>query len=226
MKKFLMIMASLVLASGISFSQVDAAPVIDFGDVLGTTGTISYAGGANPLEGTNISFDNVIGKFNTPLNNGVLLTLSNATLNFTSGNLTGSTSTSWDFGPGGAASVVLTGGIPSLSITDGSTLLTGTFLSGHVDITGSGLYATVDGFTDTKNSILTAFYGMPDSPYFGQLNLSFGGPTGVTPPESFESTGIGSGDIINSPIPEPATMLLLGSGLLGMGVYARRRFRK
>ena len=33
-------------------------------------------------------------------------------------------------------------------------------------------------------------------------------------------------DLINKPVPEPTTILLSGFGLLGIGVYLRRRFKK
>jgi hypothetical protein len=43
---------------------------------------------------------------------------------------------------------------------------------------------------------------------------------------AFTFTSIRFGSAEPTPVPEPATMFLLGSGLIGVGVFVRRRFKK
>lgn len=51
-------------------------------------------------------------------------------------------------------------------------------------------------------------------------------PPGLVPGSILDGTDNRLSGDIYAPVPEPATMLLLGSGLLGIGVYARRKFKK
>ena len=45
--------------------------------------------------------------------------------------------------------------------------------------------------------------------------------------QTFNTNGDNTnGDSVPAPVPEPSTMLLLASGLTGLGAYVRRKFKK
>ena len=242
---FLTICLVTALALSLSSLPLQADAILDFNLTSPTTGTISYAGGANPLVGSNISVDSVVG-LGTSANDGVVRSLFGARLNFTTGNLIGFTSTTWDFSGGG--SITLTGGVDltgngiedSGDIPTGTVLLIGAFDSAAVVKSGSSFRVAISAFTDTKNDALLAFYNLPSGPSAGDLsgnfNISFF--ASGSPPNRFGSRVVLSGDVTNTcvgdcvggggggGIPEPASLTLVGCGFLTMGFLAQRKLLK
>src|SRR5262245_4412196 len=82
-------------AGSVDFQLIPAA---------GHNPSLSYQGGTTPLVGSDLYVASVLGE-GTPLNGGTTLTFE-ATLNFTTGNLVGTTATSWEFAGGGSFSIV------------------------------------------------------------------------------------------------------------------------
>ena len=99
-----------------------------------------------------------------------------------------------------------------------------------VDLGGDAFEFQIFGaaFTDTKHPDLLAYYGLPDIEYLGGLNISFevsepAEPDPSEPNKPFESAKIFSGDITNTPIPVPAAIWLMGTGLVGLVCVAKVR---
>ena len=192
--------------------------------------TISYAGGANPLIGTMISVDTVLG-IDTPANDTIVRHLVGGLLSFTTGNFTSSNTNNWFFGPGGT--ITLTGGVDLdndnvLGLGDipaGTTLLTGHF-EDVPDVISIGRFKIVGASgSDTKDGQLAAFYGLSASGVSGAYGLNLAFFSSASPGQAFTSHQVLSGDLVNEipVIPEPSSALLFALGLLGVRPGRRRR---
>jgi hypothetical protein len=234
-KTKLVIMAFLALTAFVA-SGVAAPAIIDFASGTGTdTGTFTYAGGATPLMGMNILIGDVTG-ISTPSNNGVTDMITSGLLSFTTGDFVSLVGGVYTFGAGGSITITGTGpgcttvggcGGNMPDTTSGPTLLSGADVSATFNSNGTLNLAIING-TDTKDPSLVQFFGLPASipgwDFSGTIHATGFTPVGMM--GGFTANSSHSTDIQNTPVPEPASIILLGSILVGITTLLHRRRAK
>ena len=227
-----MLVAALAVAGVLgTSSKADAALLIDFDNAVLDGGQITSLGGGN-YSGTDIVFDTIHYRDTTGGPGGTSLTLAGLQCGSSSDSTTALSSDACHLSFNTALNtfeLVADGGLYAIGadlqaytsdtggliVAPGETVLLGSFL-GFFNLAGaeSSLFAATG--LDTKNADLLRYFGLPiDTGFqFANTEIYFNADGSIT-----------NSDLSNrvtSAVPEPTTMMLLGTGLLA-AFRARRK---
>jgi hypothetical protein len=233
MKSFLSAGVGVLLLFGVAIGSAEAT-TIDF--TGGSGGFLFFGGGnSNPLVGSNLLIGSVaVGASSASVTGGLLnFTTGDAIASITPGLPVGALWTT--FFDEGVIPITVTGGVSAAGIPNGSSLMVGTF---NLNQPRFSFFPAGNGILDAPGLAITSTHpGL--LAYFGQTGSLLSGGTlalslsnftfGAGFPQAgsgFTAGGNSASLVATVATPEPASALLLGSGMIGVFTWGRKKLLK